>query len=111
MIKCYVSRLDGKHLLEMIKGKRLVFVGDSLNRNMWESLVCILKNSVKNPKNVFEAHGRHQFRGEAEYSFVFKVRFLIEYSDSLLNLPPKKFMSTNTLTLLCRTMIVQWNFM
>ncbi|XP_062112181.1 protein trichome birefringence [Humulus lupulus] len=69
---CHLPRLDGKNMLEMLRGRRLVFVGDSLNRNMWESLICILKNSAKNPKNVFEAHGRHRFRGEAEYSFVFK---------------------------------------
>ncbi|WZZ73877.1 hypothetical protein YC2023_085247 [Brassica napus] len=56
----------------MIRGRRLAFVGDSLNRNMWESLVCILKGSVKVKSQVFEAHGRHQFRWEAEYSFVFK---------------------------------------
>ncbi|KAL1204744.1 Protein trichome birefringence-like 1 [Cardamine amara subsp. amara] len=70
--KCNLPRLNGGKLLEMIRGKRLVFVGDSLNRNMWESLVCILKGSVKDESQVFEAHGRHQFRWEAEYSFVFK---------------------------------------
>ena len=67
-------------MLKLLKGKRLVFVGDSLNRNMWESLVCILKNSVKNPKNVYEAYGRHYFRTEASYSFVFKVRFVLVFS-------------------------------
>ncbi|KAG7581611.1 PC-Esterase [Arabidopsis suecica] len=71
--KCSLPRLNGGKLLEMIRGKRLVFVGDSLNINMWESLVCILKGSVKDESQVFEAHGRHQFRWEAEYSFVFKV--------------------------------------
>ncbi|ESQ48829.1 hypothetical protein EUTSA_v10020451mg [Eutrema salsugineum] len=70
--KCNLPRLNGGKLLEMIRGKRLVFVGDSLNRNMWESLVCILKGSVKDESQVFEAHGRHHFRWEAEYSFVFK---------------------------------------
>ncbi|KAF8109508.1 hypothetical protein N665_0095s0076 [Sinapis alba] len=70
--KCTLPRLNGSRLLEMIRGRRLVFVGDSLNRNMWESLVCILKGSVKDESQVFEAHGRHQFRWEAEYSFVFK---------------------------------------
>ena len=57
----------------MIRGRRLAFVGDSLNKNMWESLVCILKGSVKDERQVFEAHGRHQFRREAEYTLVFKV--------------------------------------
>ncbi|VVA97353.1 unnamed protein product [Arabis nemorensis] len=70
--KCSLPRLSGSILLEMIRGRRLVFVGDSLNRNMWESLVCILKGAVKDESQVFEAHGRHQFRWEAEYSFVFK---------------------------------------
>lgn len=51
-----------------------MFVGDSLNRNMWESLVCILKGSVKDESKVYEASGRHHFRGEAEYSFVFQVK-------------------------------------
>lgn len=50
----------------------MVFVGDSLNRNMWESLVCILRNSVKDKKRVFEASGRSHFKTEGSYSFVFK---------------------------------------
>lgn len=66
-------RLDGSRLLDLLRGKRLVFVGDSLNRNMWESLVCILRNSVKDRSKVYEANGRHHFRGEASYSFIFKV--------------------------------------
>ncbi|PPS02041.1 hypothetical protein GOBAR_AA18624 [Gossypium barbadense] len=35
---CTLPRLNGGHMLELLRGKRLVFVGDSLNRNMWESL-------------------------------------------------------------------------
>ncbi|XP_068308566.1 protein trichome birefringence-like [Pyrus communis] len=69
---CTLPRLDGSHMLELLRGKRLVFVGDSLNRNMWESLVCILRNSVKDKSKVFEANGRTHFRGEASYSFIFK---------------------------------------
>ncbi|KAL4354033.1 hypothetical protein GQ457_06G010960 [Hibiscus cannabinus] len=77
---CTLPRLNGGHMLELLRGKRLVFVGDSLNRNMWESLVCILKNAAKNPQNVYEAHGRHLFRGEASYSFIFKDHnFTIEF--------------------------------
>lgn len=29
-------------MLEQCRDKRVVLVGDSLNRNMWESLACIL---------------------------------------------------------------------
>ncbi|XP_052175819.1 protein trichome birefringence-like [Diospyros lotus] len=69
---CTLPRLDGNHMLKLLRGKRLVFVGDSLNRNMWESLVCILRNSVKDQSKVYEASGRHHFRTEASYSFVFQ---------------------------------------
>lgn len=60
-------------MLERLRGKRLVFVGDSLNRNMWESLICILRNSVKDKSKVFEVSGRSQFRAEGSYSFLFQV--------------------------------------
>lgn len=63
-------------MLEMLRGKRLVFVGDSLNRNMWESLVCILLNSVEDKSKVFEASGREEFRSESSYSFIFEVSIL-----------------------------------
>lgn len=60
-------------MLDLLRGKRLVFVGDSINRNMWESLICILRNSVKDKSKVFEANGRVHFKGESSYSFIFKV--------------------------------------
>ncbi|KAI4300673.1 hypothetical protein L6164_034022 [Bauhinia variegata] len=69
---CNLPRLDGSRMLELLRGKRLVFVGDSLNRNMWESLICILRNSAKDKSKVYEANGRVHFRGEASYSFIFK---------------------------------------
>ncbi|XP_057768708.1 protein trichome birefringence-like [Salvia miltiorrhiza] len=69
---CTLPRLNGSHMLEMLRGKRLVFVGDSLNRNMWESLICILKSSVKDQKKVYEVSGRQYFRSEASYSFLFE---------------------------------------
>lgn len=66
-------RLNPTDMLERLRGKRLVFVGDSLNRNMWESLICILRNSVKDKSKVFEVSGRSQFRAEGSYSFLFQV--------------------------------------
>lgn len=38
--------MGGAEALELCRDKRLVFVGDSLNRNMWESLCCILYTAV-----------------------------------------------------------------
>ncbi|XP_039021723.1 protein trichome birefringence-like isoform X2 [Hibiscus syriacus] len=68
---CTLPRMNGGHMLEIFRGKRVVFVGDSLNRNMWESLLCILRGAAKNPKNILEAHGRHYFRGEPSYCVIF----------------------------------------
>nr|CAB3467408.1 unnamed protein product [Digitaria exilis] len=68
---CSIPRLNATDMLERLRGKRLVFVGDSLNRNMWESLVCILRNSVKDKRKVFEASGRREFKTEGSYSFLF----------------------------------------
>ncbi|RZC79221.1 hypothetical protein C5167_003731 [Papaver somniferum] len=69
---CDIPRLKGKDMLELLRDKRLVFVGDSLNRNMWESLVCILRNSVPDKTKVFEASGKREFRTEGAYAFIFK---------------------------------------
>ncbi|CAN6245917.1 unnamed protein product [Urochloa humidicola] len=69
---CRIPRLNPADMLERLRGKRLVFVGDSLNRNMWESLICILRNSVKDKSRVFEVSGRRQFKAEGSYSFLFQ---------------------------------------
>ncbi|CAN1278094.1 Protein trichome birefringence [Linum perenne] len=69
---CTLPRLNAVRLLDMLRGKRLVFVGDSLNRNMWESMVCMLKGAAKDQSKVYEVNGRQNFRGEASYSFIFK---------------------------------------
>ncbi|KAL3812293.1 hypothetical protein ACJIZ3_013561 [Penstemon smallii] len=69
---CEIPRFDGLKMLKILKGKRMVFVGDSLNRNMWESLVCALRESLANKNRVFEVSGRQQFRNQGFYSFKFK---------------------------------------
>ncbi|PIN22747.1 hypothetical protein CDL12_04533 [Handroanthus impetiginosus] len=77
---CNIPRLDGAKILKFLKGKRIVYVGDSLNRNMWESMVCLLRNSVKNKSRVFEASGKSEFKKEGTYSFLFTdYNFSAEY--------------------------------
>ena len=41
-IMCVCTRFDGADFLTRMKGKTVMFVGDSLGRNQWESLVCLL---------------------------------------------------------------------
>ncbi|XP_017984628.1 PREDICTED: protein trichome birefringence-like 4 isoform X1 [Theobroma cacao] len=68
---CNMPRLNAKHMLELLRGKRVVFVGDSLGRNMWESLVCVLQNSAEEKSNVFEDSDRHELQTEGSYSILF----------------------------------------
>ncbi|XP_068653837.1 xylan O-acetyltransferase 5-like [Aristolochia californica] len=39
---CEIPRFNGTEMLERWRGKRIIIVGDSLNRNQWESLACLL---------------------------------------------------------------------
>ena len=60
-------------MLELIRGKRLVFVGDSINRNQWESMLCMLFVAIKDPRKVYETHGRRITKKKGNYSFKFVV--------------------------------------
>ncbi|KAL5660002.1 hypothetical protein ACJX0J_027127, partial [Zea mays] len=55
---CDLPRFDAIRLLEKLRNKRLVFVGDSLNRNQWVSLVCMVEISIPDSR-----HKMHTFNG------------------------------------------------
>lgn len=67
--------LNATDFLEKLRGQRLVFVGDSLNRNMWESMVCILRQSISDKKRVHEISGKRRFKKKGVYSFRFEASF------------------------------------
>ncbi|KAK1620238.1 hypothetical protein QYE76_051507 [Lolium multiflorum] len=45
--KCILPRFDARKFLELMRGKTLAFVGDSVARNQMESLLCILWQSLE----------------------------------------------------------------
>ncbi|XP_071716757.1 protein trichome birefringence-like 34 [Rutidosis leptorrhynchoides] len=49
---CDFPRFDGKAIIEKLKGKRLLFVGDSVNRNQWDSMLCMLHSFIPGKKKV-----------------------------------------------------------
>ncbi|KAE9598211.1 hypothetical protein Lal_00004086 [Lupinus albus] len=68
---CDLPRFNATKMLELIRGKRLVFVGDSINRNQWESMLCMLFGAIRDPKRVYETHGRRITKEKGNYSFRF----------------------------------------
>ncbi|KAI5674981.1 hypothetical protein M9H77_05931 [Catharanthus roseus] len=43
---CELPRFNGLEFLYRMKGKNIMFVGDSLGRNQWESLICMISADV-----------------------------------------------------------------
>ncbi|KAG7037262.1 Protein trichome berefringence-like 7, partial [Cucurbita argyrosperma subsp. argyrosperma] len=55
--QCHIPRFEAGKALEMLRGKRVVIVGDSLSRTQWESWVCMLMEGVENKESVYEING------------------------------------------------------
>nr|CAB3459348.1 unnamed protein product [Digitaria exilis] len=55
--RCDLPRFDAKSMLEKLRNRRVVFVGDSIGRNQWESLLCMLSAAVHNKSDIYEVNG------------------------------------------------------
>ncbi|CAN6475719.1 unnamed protein product [Victoria cruziana] len=77
---CEVPRFDVHEILQTLRGLRIVFVGDSMGRTQWESLICLLMTGVSDKKSVYEINGNEitkqiRFLGVRFSSFNFTVEF------------------------------------
>jgi len=50
-------RFNSSDLLERSRNGRIVFAGDSVGRNQWESLLCMLSKGVTNLSKIYEVNG------------------------------------------------------
>ncbi|PKA46042.1 hypothetical protein AXF42_Ash021248 [Apostasia shenzhenica] len=50
---CELPPFDPISLLQSLRNKRLMFVGDSIQRTQWESMVCLVESAVQGRRNKF----------------------------------------------------------
>lgn len=68
---CEIPRFNAQNVLERLRGKRLVFAGDSLMRNQWESMLCLLRGGLANESRMLEMRGHRITKGKGDYVFKF----------------------------------------
>ena len=106
---CEIPRFNVREILEKLRRKRVVFVGDSLSRTQWESLICMLMTGVDDKRTVYEVNGKKitkniRFLGVRFDTYDLRVDFyrsvfLVEPS-SAPRRSPKRVKSTLRLDLL-----------
>ncbi|KAL8512576.1 hypothetical protein ACS0TY_018897 [Phlomoides rotata] len=61
---CKLPRFNGVDFLRKLEGKRLMFVGDSLSLNQWQSLTCLVHAAL--PKAIYTSNTR---QGLSNFTF------------------------------------------
>ncbi|KAL8128800.1 hypothetical protein V2J09_017955 [Rumex salicifolius] len=68
---CQLPRFNATDFLERLRSKRLMFVGDSVNRNQFESMLCLLREGLADKSRMYEIHGFKITKGRGFYVFKF----------------------------------------
>ncbi|KAL6191833.1 hypothetical protein ACLB2K_038222 [Fragaria x ananassa] len=69
---CDLPRFNATDFLVRLRGKRLMLVGDSMNRNQFESILCLLREGLHNKSRMYEIHGHKISKGRGYFSFKFQ---------------------------------------
>ncbi|KAF6136835.1 hypothetical protein GIB67_030120 [Kingdonia uniflora] len=76
---CDLPRFDTKKLLGVLTNKRVMFIGDSLQRTQWESMVCLIQSYVPEGKKLIHRNPPMKiFKAEACFSGFYWAPFLVE---------------------------------
>ncbi|XP_077214776.1 TRICHOME BIREFRINGENCE-LIKE 5 [Tasmannia lanceolata] len=68
---CDIPRFNATDFLERLRGKRLMLVGDSMNRNQFESMLCLLREALPDKSRMYETRGYKITKGRGYFIFKF----------------------------------------
>ncbi|PIN18070.1 hypothetical protein CDL12_09265 [Handroanthus impetiginosus] len=83
---CILPRFDPKKALQKLQGKRMMFVGDSLQRGQWESFVCLVESVIPEGQKSMKQGGVHHVFKAKEYNATIEfywAPFLVESNTDL----------------------------
>ncbi|CAN6547542.1 unnamed protein product [Malus baccata var. baccata] len=69
---CDLPRFNATDFLVRLRGKKLMLVGDSMNRNQFESILCLLHEGLHNKSRMREIHGHKITKGRGYFVFKFE---------------------------------------
>ncbi|KAL3637005.1 hypothetical protein CASFOL_019304 [Castilleja foliolosa] len=70
--ECDLPRFNATDFLVRLRGKKLMLVGDSMNRNQFESLLCLLREGLPDKSKMYEVHGYKITKGRGYFVFKFE---------------------------------------
>ncbi|VVB16988.1 unnamed protein product [Arabis nemorensis] len=69
---CDLPRFNATDFLVKLRGKSLMLVGDSMNRNQFESMLCVLREGLSDKSRMYEVHGHNITKGRGYFVFKFE---------------------------------------
>ncbi|KAL5550501.1 hypothetical protein UlMin_000677 [Ulmus minor] len=100
---CTLPRFNPELALKKLRGKRLLFVGDSLQRGQWQSLVCLVESVIPEDQKSMKRGRAHSVFKAKEYNATIEfywAPFLVE-SNSDLHIvadPKKRILKVDSVT-------------
>ncbi|EOA20491.1 hypothetical protein CARUB_v10000803mg [Capsella rubella] len=69
---CDLPRFNATDFLVKLRGKSLLLVGDSMNRNQFESMLCVLREGLSDKSRMYEVYGHNITKGRGYFVFKFE---------------------------------------
>ncbi|XP_057983174.1 protein trichome birefringence-like 3 [Malania oleifera] len=83
---CMLPRFNPRIALQKLQGKKLMFVGDSLQRSQWQSFVCMVESIIPENRKSMRRGGSHSVFKAKEYNATIEfywAPFLVESNSDL----------------------------